>query len=65
MGAFKEPHGGTLKELYLPEGKADQEKERASEYASWDLTPRQLCDLDMLMNGAEMEMSARGIGDLN
>lgn len=52
MGAFKEPHGGTLKELYLPEGKADQEKERASEYASWDLTPRQLCDLDMLMNGA-------------
>lgn len=52
MGAFKEPHGGTLKELYLPEGKADLEKEQASEYASWDLTPRQLCDLDLLMNGA-------------
>ena len=26
MGAFKEPHGGELKELYLPEGKADEEK---------------------------------------
>ena len=51
MGAFKEPHGGELKELYLPEGKADDEKLRAKEYKSWDLTPRQLCDLELLMNG--------------
>ena len=52
MGAFKQPHGGALKELYLPEHKADEEKLRASEYASWDLAPRQLCDLDLLLNGA-------------
>ncbi len=52
MGAFKEPHGGELKELYLPEGKADDEKVRAKDYKSWDLTPRQICDLDLLMNGA-------------
>ena len=39
MGAFKEPHGGKLKDLYLPEGKADQEKENAKDYPSWDLTP--------------------------
>jgi sulfate adenylyltransferase len=52
MGAFKEPHGGELKELYLPEGKADEEKLQAKDYASWDLTPRQICDLDLLMNGA-------------
>ena len=52
MGAFKQPHGGVLKELYLPEHKADEEKLRASEYASWDLAPRQLCDLDLLLNGA-------------
>jgi sulfate adenylyltransferase len=52
MGAFKEPHGGQLKDLYLPEGRADQERDRAKDYKSWDLTQRQLCDLDLLMNGA-------------
>jgi sulfate adenylyltransferase len=52
MGAFKEPHGGELKELYLPEGKADEEKRRAKDYKSWDLNARQICDLDLLMNGA-------------
>ena len=52
MGAYKEPHGGTLKELFLSEGKADQEKQKAKNYKSWDLTPRQVCDLDLLMNGA-------------
>ncbi|MFK8015855.1 MAG: bifunctional sulfate adenylyltransferase/adenylylsulfate kinase [Gammaproteobacteria bacterium] len=52
MGAFKEPHGGELVDLYLPEGKADAEKLQAKDYPSWDLTPRQICDLDLLMNGA-------------
>jgi len=52
MGAFKEPHGGLLKELYLTEKQADEEKERAKSFVSWDLNPRQLCDLDLLMNGA-------------
>jgi len=52
MGAFKEPHGGVLKELYLPEHQADEEKIRAAEYPSWDLSTRQLCDLDLLLNGA-------------
>ena len=52
MGAYKEPHGGTLKELFLSEGKADEEKQKAKNYRSWDLTPRQVCDLDLLMNGA-------------
>ena len=52
MGAFKEPHGGELKNLYLSERKADLEKQKARSCASWDLNPRQLCDLDLLMNGA-------------
>jgi len=52
MGAYKEPHGGTLKELFLSEGKADLEKQNAKNYKSWDLTQRQVCDLDLLMNGA-------------
>ncbi|MDX1508342.1 MAG: bifunctional sulfate adenylyltransferase/adenylylsulfate kinase [Woeseiaceae bacterium] len=52
MGAFKEPHGGKLRDLFLSESKADEEKEKATDYRSWDLTPRQTCDLDLLMNGA-------------
>ncbi len=52
MGAYKEPHGGVLKELFLSERKADAEKIAAGNYAAWDLTQRQVCDLDLLMNGA-------------
>jgi sulfate adenylyltransferase len=52
MGAFKEPHGGTLKDLYLSESRGDEEKIKAKDYKSWDLTQRQICDLDLLMNGA-------------
>ena len=52
MGAYKEPHGGQLKELFLTESLADEEKVLAKDYPSWDLTQRQVCDLDLLMNGA-------------
>ena len=52
MGAFKEPHGGELKNLYLSAEEAEQEKQAAKELASWDLTERQLCDIELLLNGA-------------
>ncbi len=52
MGAFKEPHGGDLKNLYLSAADADAEKQAARDYASWDLTERQLCDIELLLNGA-------------
>ena len=52
MGAYKEPHGGVLKELYLGEAAADEERQRARDYRSLDLTDRQLCDIDIILNGA-------------
>ncbi len=52
MGAFKEPHGGELKELYLTESSAEQEKLVAGNYPTWNLTDRQLCDIELLLNGA-------------
>jgi len=52
MGAFKKPHGGELKELYIPADEAEAEKEAARDYASWDLTERQLCDIELLLSGA-------------
>jgi sulfate adenylyltransferase len=52
MGAFKEPHGGELKELYLDEAASAAEKLKARDYVSWDLTDRQVCDIELLLNGA-------------
>ena len=46
MGAFKEPHGGELKNLYLQGKAADAEKQAAGDYPSWDLNERQLCDIE-------------------
>ena len=52
MNKLIEPHGGTLKELYLSADAAAAEKQQAREYPSWDLTYRQLCDVELLLNGA-------------
>ena len=52
MGAFKEPHGGELKNLYLPDGEVEAAKEAAGDFPSWDLTERQLCDIELILNGA-------------
>jgi len=52
MGAYKEPHGGSLKDLYLDERAAEAEQLAAGDYPDWSLTARQLCDLDLLANGA-------------
>ena len=52
MGAFKEPHGGVLKELYLDAAAAEREQRAALDYESWDLTERQLCDIELILNGA-------------
>jgi len=46
------PHGGELKELYLDSDAAAAERKKARDYPSWDLTPRQVCDIELLLNGA-------------
>ena len=52
MGAYKKPHGGELKNLYVEGQEAEDERALARDIPSWDLTMRQLCDLEMLLNGA-------------
>ena len=52
MGAFKEPHGGELKNRYLDADEALAQKQAARDYPSWDLTERQLCDIELILNGA-------------
>ncbi len=46
------PHGGTLINLIVDKERAEALRAESRDWPSWDLTPRQLCDLEMLMNGA-------------
>jgi len=46
-----EPHGGTLVDLMADEARAEELKAQSRDWASWDLTPRQLCDLELILNG--------------
>ena len=46
------PHGGTLVNLLADSARAEAIKAESRDWPSWDLTPRQLCDLEMLVCGA-------------
>jgi sulfate adenylyltransferase len=46
-----EPHGGTLIDLVVDAGRTAELKAASVDWPSWDLTPRQLCDLELLSNG--------------
>ena len=45
------PHGGELVNLIAPSERIRELKTHSREWPSWDLTPRQLCDLELLMSG--------------
>lgn len=45
------PHGGSLVNIIVSEQKADQLKAGQQDWPAWDLTERQLCDLELLLNG--------------
>jgi sulfate adenylyltransferase len=51
MTAIPPPHGGTLKQRYLQGEALAEEKRRAVGYPAWTLTPTQLCDIELLLNG--------------
>src|SRR3990172_7981601 len=52
MHKLIEPHGGKLKELVVSPKRVAELKALSVELPSWDLTPRQMYDLELLMNGA-------------
>jgi sulfate adenylyltransferase len=45
------PHGGILTDLLVDAERAIELRAASSTWPSWDLTPRQLCDLELLLNG--------------
>lgn len=46
------PHGGRLIDLLASADRAEELKAASREWASWDLTARQICDLELLLNGS-------------
>ena len=45
------PNHAPIPELYVSYDSAQKLKSEAGDLPSWDLTPRQICDLELLMNG--------------
>jgi len=46
------PHGGVLVDLLASPERGAELKAASRDWPSWDLTPRQFCDLELLLNGA-------------
>ncbi|HSF19715.1 MAG TPA: bifunctional sulfate adenylyltransferase/adenylylsulfate kinase [Vicinamibacteria bacterium] len=46
-----DPYGGTLSDLVSEPVRQSELRAQSPEWPSWDLTPRQLCDLELLLNG--------------
>src|SRR5260370_26392299 len=44
------PHGGELGDLLAKPERVRDLRTASREWPSWDLTPRQLCDLELLLN---------------
>lgn len=51
MNHLISPHGGTLVNLLVDSQKGEELKAESKGWKSWDLTFRQLCDLELLLNG--------------
>ena len=45
-------HGGELVNLLVDSQRRAELQAASRDWPSWDLTPRQLCDVELLMNGA-------------
>ena len=45
------PHGGELVNVSVEPKRAAELQSHSREWASWDLTPRQTCDLELLLSG--------------
>ena len=45
------PHGGQLIDIMADEERTEELKSQSTDWVSVDLTPRQLCDLELLLNG--------------
>lgn len=52
-----QPHGGRLVNLIVSEVRKQQLREASLDWPSWNLTPRQICDLELLLGGGFSPLS--------
>src|SRR6266849_5095294 len=45
------PHGGALKELVVDAARGAELKKASRDWPSWDLSERQMCDVELLLSG--------------
>lgn len=50
--SINQPHGGELINLLPTEDQKIERQKLANTLPDWDLTPRQICDIELLLNGA-------------
>lgn len=48
---LNEPYGGNLVDLLVDQERAEELKKLSKDFQSWDLTDRQICDLELLLTG--------------
>lgn len=48
---LNQPHGGELVNLFATDARAAELQGKSRDWPSWDLTQRQLCDVELLLNG--------------
>ncbi|MDY6944047.1 MAG: bifunctional sulfate adenylyltransferase/adenylylsulfate kinase [Pseudomonadota bacterium] len=51
MSNLIQPHGGTLCDNYLHGDELETTRDKARGYPDWNLNTRQLCDIELLLNG--------------
>ncbi|CAG0878769.1 unnamed protein product [Cyprideis torosa] len=52
MAEIIKPHGGDLVDLYVKGDEIAEQQRLAQDLPAWTLTQRQICDLELLLNGA-------------
>ncbi len=52
MAELIKPHGGDLVDLYVKADQVAEQQRLAQDLPAWTLTQRQICDLELLLNGA-------------